>query len=366
MGLHGKTLQDGSPLQVWVKKPALDVPTALSLVGEWVSQRERVEEAQSFSGQRGSDMYRNRDARAVSQQGVFQGAQLNNTRTIEFDGPRNPTPEQRKGMLVAKKPAIDGALKSLESSRQNSPASGKGGGKGKGKGNGHKFNKWNVDPPKFNASIQCKFCGRKGHYDTKCWDKFPEQRPKSWGAAGTAEEKKSTHTQFGRNDKQGKYRDKKGYQNRPQAQSSNASEGQKAPQSNGENSKKRKAEVLLLSGCTMSTRASVNGVSVSAIVDTGATISCVAKSFVSDQALQKDNAILVEVGNGATLFTLGTTELTLQFGSKVLTHKAYVLDTNAFEAVLGMDFLSSPRCTGIFTFPSPPKLMVDGELFILQ
>ena len=116
----------------------------------------------------------------------------------------------------------------------------------------------------------------------------------------------------------------------------------------------------------MSTQASVNGVSVHAIVDTGATISCVAKSFVAEQALQKENAILVEVGNGATLFTLGTTDLTLQFGSKILTHKAYVLDTNAFEAVLGMDFLSSPRCTGIITFPSPPKLMVDGELFILQ
>ena len=65
-------------------------------------------------------------------------------------------------------------------------------------------------------------------------------------------------------------------------------------------------------------------------------------------------------------FTLGTTDLVLQFGNKVFTHKAYVLDTNAFEAVLGMDFLSSPRCTGIVTFPSPPKLMVDGELFILQ
>lgn len=54
-------------------------------------------------------------------------------------------------------------------------------GKGKGKGGGQKFSRQNVEPPKFNASIQCKFCGRKGHYDTKCWDKFPDQRPKGWG-----------------------------------------------------------------------------------------------------------------------------------------------------------------------------------------
>jgi hypothetical protein len=58
--------------------------------------------------------------------------------------------------------------------------------------------------------------------------------------------------------------------------------------------------------------------------------------------------------------------LTLKFGEKVLTHKAYVLETNAFEAVLGMDFLSTPRCTGIITFPSPPKLVVDGEFFLLK
>ena len=84
---------------------------------------------------------------------------------------------------------------------------------------------------------------------------------------------------------------------------------------------------------------------------------------MAESALQKDHAILVEVGNGAKLFTLGTTELTLKFGEKVLTHKAYVLETNAFEAVLGMDFLSTPRCTGIITFPSPPKLVIDWSSF---
>ena len=31
-----------------------------------------------------------------------------------------------------------------------------------------------------------------------------------------------------------------------------------------------------------------------------------------------------------------------------------------------MDFLQGPRCTGIITFPSPPKLMIDGELFPLK
>ena len=69
---------------------------------------------------------------------------------------------------------------------------GKGKGKGKGKGGGQKFSRQNVDPPKFNASIQCKFCGRKGHYDTKCWDKFPDQQPKGWGTPPPPHEKSTT------------------------------------------------------------------------------------------------------------------------------------------------------------------------------
>ena len=105
---------------------------------------------------------------------------------------------------------------------------------------------------------------------------------------------------------------------------------------------------------------------VEAIVDTGATVTCVAKTYVSDRAIRPDNPILVEVGNGAKLFTLGTTDMVLKFGDKVIEHTAYVLDTTAFEAVLGMDFLSSPRCTGIITYPAPPKLLIDGATFVLR
>ena len=40
---------------------------------------------------------------------------------------------------------------------------------------------------------------------------------------------------------------------------------------------KRKADVLLLRGVTMQAKASVNGVEIDAIIDTGASITCVAK-----------------------------------------------------------------------------------------
>ena len=53
------------------------------------------------------------------------------------------------------------------------------------------------------------------------------------------------------------------------------------------NNKKRKADVLLLRGVTMSAKAEVNGVLVDAIIDTGATITCVSKIFVPDSAVRK-------------------------------------------------------------------------------
>lgn len=130
-----------------------------------------------------------------------------------------------------------------------------------------------------------------------------------------------------------------------------------------QNSKKRKAEVLFMQGVTMVAEALVNGAPVEAIIDTGATISAVAKSFVPDQAICKEQSLAVAVGSGDTLFTLGTTNLVVKFGDKMISQKAHVLETTAFQAVLGMDFLSGPRCTGIVTCPAPPKLLIDGELF---
>ena len=63
---------------------------------------------------------------------------------------------------------------------QKFPGKGKGKGKGHSTQNGKGFNKrvQNDEPPKFHASITCKYCKKRGHYDTKCWFKYPELRPK--------------------------------------------------------------------------------------------------------------------------------------------------------------------------------------------
>jgi len=66
------------------------------------------------------------------------------------------------------------------------------------------------------------------------------------------------------------------------------------------------------------------------------------------------------------MYTLGEAIFNLSFGQKILTQKAVVLDTSAFQAVLGTDFLQKPRFGGLLTQPPPCKLLVDGEMFPLE
>jgi hypothetical protein len=113
--------------------------------------------------------------------------------------------------------------------------------------------------------------------------------------------------------------------------------------------------------------AQVNGTNLKEIIDSGATVSVIAKKFVCEQALKKEEAYPVQVANGETFFTLGSTILTMKFDECLFEQKVQVMDTSAFDAVLGLDFLSgNARCGGILTQPPPEKLLFDGKLFPLK
>ena len=58
--------------------------------------------------------------------------------------------------------------------------------------------------------------------------------------------------------------------------------------------------------------------------------------------------------------TLGTTEIEMDFRGRKVFQTAYVLNTNAFEAILGLDFLATPPCRGLLTEPKPCRLSYDG------
>ena len=73
---------------------------------------------------------------------------------------------------------------------------------------------------------------------------------------------------------------------------------------------------------------------------------------MSQDLLVTEDSIPVQVANGQTAFTLGTTEILVDLGDTIFKQKAHVLDTGAFEAFLGLDFLSgNPRCGGVLTQP---------------
>ena len=98
-----------------------------------------------------------------------------------------------------------------------------------------------------------------------------------------------------------------------------------------------------------------------AILDTGATVSAVAKRFVPDGCLKRSEAIPLQVGSGEYIYSLGTTNIVMQFGQHTFTQPAVVVDTPAFQAVLGTDFTESEHFGGFLTRPT--RILIDGEAF---
>ena len=88
MSLNGCLLDNGVVLEVLPKDAELSVQGAIDLVSELIERRERVEEAKSPSSDR-----QPRDSQRSDK----------NTRTIVFEGPRSPSPNQLKGLFIAKK-----------------------------------------------------------------------------------------------------------------------------------------------------------------------------------------------------------------------------------------------------------------------
>ena len=129
----------------------------------------------------------------------------------------------------------------------------------------------------------------------------------------------------------------------------------------------KRQRVYLFGGRVWTLNAQVNGTNLRAIIDSGATVSVISRKFVNDHALKREDAYPVQVANGETVFTLGSTLMTMRFDDTLFEQKVQVMETSAFDAVLGLDFLSgNKRCGGILTQPQPEKLLFDGKLFPLK
>ena len=105
------------------------------------------------------------------------------------------------------------------------------------------------------------------------------------------------------------------------------------------------------------------GKSVTAILDTGATCSVISSAHVPAEAIQPGFATPIKVANGNVLLCDERTEVTVVLGNLQLRQKCFVIPTDAFALILGMDFVRR-YVQGILL--EPDRLVVSGQEFPLN
>ena len=75
------------------------------------------------------------------------------------------------------------------------------------------------------------------------------------------------------------------------------------------------------------------------VLDTGATISIVAKKILPCGSLKNTmTTAAIRMGDGHVVHSCGDCEVEVPMGSRTIVHRFYVMDTDAFDFVLGTDF----------------------------
>jgi hypothetical protein len=224
-------------------------------------------------------------------------------------------------------------LPERSSTHVHAPEKGNGKGKGKGQSKGKGKGQGMQDPPQpsdphFKVSLACKFCSRKGHYQNQCWQKQKEDRKKLQEAQGQGQQVAGTHVEF---------------------------------------SKKRKMEKItyMSQAKTLFLECHVSGFTVNAVIDTGATISALSAKFTGSCEVDRKSSMPIQVGNGQLLFSKGITEVEVSLGTERLCHRMVVVDTDVFDAVLGMDFLYGNASINGLLF-HPARLVVNNKEVLVR
>ena len=74
-----------------------------------------------------------------------------------------------------------------------------------------------------------------------------------------------------------------------------------------------------------------------AVLDTGATLSIVSRRLM--RTFKKAKTVAIRVGDGRTIHFLGGVAVTICSGEETVTQHCRVLDTDAFDIVIGTEFL---------------------------
>ena len=96
------------------------------------------------------------------------------------------------------------------------------------------------------------------------------------------------------------------------------------------------------------------------VLDTGATISIVAKKILPCGSLKNTmTTAAIRMGDGHVVHSCGDCEVEVPMGSRTIAHRFYVMDTEAFDFVLGTDLFVQHSQIQSLTLQAP-YLLVRG------
>ena len=224
-------------------------------------------------------------------------------------------------------------------------------------------------PNQMKARITCRWCKRTGHYYDKCWD-----LARDLDKCKAIESKKAEKAKEGKGDGKGKGKGSgKGAakggrgqsmevdQPQPQAAQAQASSSTAAADDSNEAKKRKRDELLRLLAAldledecniivtlnylkanqSLKVEGKVGDERVKALVDTGATRSVISKSKIGNAFLKKPATLCgIRLGDGRVVEVQSEVDVDFKVENKFIKWPCLVLETSAFEAVVGMDFLT--------------------------
>ena len=94
-----------------------------------------------------------------------------------------------------------------------------------------------------------------------------------------------------------------------------------------------------------------------AVLDTGATLSIVPRRLL--KTFKKTKTVAIRVGDGRTIHSLGGVDVTICLDDKTVTQQCRVLDTDAFDIVIGTDSLRKNPQVKMLSLQRPYSLHCD-------
>ena len=97
------------------------------------------------------------------------------------------------------------------------------------------------------------------------------------------------------------------------------------------------------------------------VLDTEATVSIVAKKILPCGSLKNTMTTAIRMGDGHVVHSSGDSEVQVPMGSRTIAHQFSVMDTEAFDFVLGTDFFVQHSQIQSLTLGAPYLLYVDHD-----